>query len=52
MSAAHNSDLRDTQEYIQKLVLGEQYKAEEELGSLKLLALSDFILLTCVLVYT
>ena len=48
MSATHNSDLRDSQEYIQKQVLGELYKAEEELGSLKLLALSDFIPLTCV----
>ena len=46
MSATHNSDLRDSQEYIQKQVLGELYKAEEELGSLKLLALSDLILLT------
>ena len=47
MSATHNSYLRDSQEYIQKQVLGELYKAEEELGSLKLLALSDFIPLTC-----
>ena len=49
MSATHNSDFKDYQEYIQKQVLGELYKAEEELGSLKLLALSDFSAHLCTL---